>query len=142
MEFSIVCPNDGDVEVGLDNIASIVVRGDEDIEVVFICPRCGHHIHVSAQVPRMLLATLADTISVDEETGEATLSVAALMERGRMMAEGGARLVTWAQTAEQVETPPEPETPDEKIDGYCEYFRRQLASVTSVEAMLAEIDAR
>jgi hypothetical protein len=90
----------------------------------------------------MLLATLADTITVDEETGEATLSVSALMERGRMMAEGGARMVTWSQTAEKPQKERAPEASDEKIDGYCEYFRRQLASVTSVEAMLAEIDAK
>ena len=31
---------------------------------------------------------------------------------------------------------------DDCIDHYCEYFRRQLAEVSSVEAVLAEIDSR
>jgi hypothetical protein len=30
---------------------------------------------------------------------------------------------------------------DASIDRHCEYFRRQLASVDSADAMLAEIDA-
>ncbi len=136
MEFQVICPNDGPVEVGLENISSIVVRGDQDVDVVFKCPRCGQSVSVSAQIPRMLLATLADTVVVDEESGEVTLSVSALMERGRVLIEGS------VQMAEGVQPSPVQAVEDDLIEPYCEYFRRQLAGISSVEAMLEEIDAK
>ncbi len=137
MGFTVLCPNDGPVQVGLENISSIIVRGEEDVEVVFGCPTCGRYIHVSAQVPRLLLATLEDAVVIDERTGEATLSVSALIERGHLLAGGGISGVP------AVSVPvPAVEVDADRIERYCEYFRRQLAEVTSVDAMLAEIDSR
>jgi hypothetical protein len=63
MEFSIECPTDGEVRVGLQNVVSIVVRGPDALEVVFGCPVCGAELRVMAQVPRMLLATLEDAVT-------------------------------------------------------------------------------
>jgi hypothetical protein len=132
MEFSMMCPNDGVVDVGLANVASIVVRGDECLEVVFTCPRCGSELKVIAQVPKMLLATLEDATVVDEVTGEHVVSIEGLVERGLLPAEA----------VEHAHIPTPPENDEATIDRYCEYFRRQLASTGSVEAMLAEIDSR
>jgi hypothetical protein len=132
VEFSMMCPNDGVVDVGLENVASIVVRGDETLEVAFSCPRCGAELKVLAQVPKMLLATLEDAVVVDEATGEHTVSIDGLVQRGLLPPEA-ARVAGPAM---------KPEADDAMIDRYCEYFRRQLASTGSVEAMLAEIDSK
>lgn len=132
MEFSMICPNDGVVDVGLENVASIVVRGDECLEVVFACPRCGAELKVIAQVPKMLLATLEDAVVVDQKTGEHTVSIEGLVRRGLLPPEA----------AVTIHRPAQPEVDEAMIDCYCEYFRRQLASAGNVEAMLAEIDSR
>jgi hypothetical protein len=131
MEFTMVCPHDGPIDVGLEDVASVVLRGEESLEVVFACPRCGADLRVLAQVPRMLLAMLEDAVVVDEETGERVVSVEGLAARGLLPPE----MV--------VDRPaPRPSGDDPSIDRHCEYFRRQLASVDSADAMLAEIDAK
>jgi hypothetical protein len=128
MEFSVMCPNHGQVDVSIADIASVVVRDGDRVDVVFECPRCGADIGVSARVPRMLLATLEEAVVVDEATGEAHVRLAAVLSQG-----AGAE-------------PAPPSAPDpeeqERIERYCEYFRRQLASTVTVEAMLGEIDGR
>jgi hypothetical protein len=130
MEFTTMCPHDGPVDVGLEDVASVVVRDDESLEVVFACPRCGGELRVLAQVPRMLLAMLEDAVVVDEETGERVVSVEGLAARGFL-----------PQGAVVDREVPQRSGEDESIERHCEYFRRQLASVDSVDAMLAEIDA-
>jgi hypothetical protein len=137
MEFQIMCPNHGMVEVGLQNIASIVVRDDESLEVVFTCPECGAELHVIAQVPKMLLATLEDAVEVDERTGEHTVSIEGLVRRGLLPPEAAEHAVAIKQAP-----PAQSQTDEATIDRYCEYFHRQLASISSVEAMLAEIDSK
>lgn len=137
MEFSIICPNDGTVEVGLQDVSSIIVRGGEMLEVVFECPRCGAELRVIAQVPKLLLATLEDAVVVDETTGEHTVSIEGLIERGLLPPEVADRLQRRAaDTAAVVDVD------EAMVERYCEYFRRQLAAVGTVEAMLAEIDSK
>jgi hypothetical protein len=141
MEFSIECPTDGEVRVGLQNVVSIVVRGSDALEVVFGCPVCGAELRVMAQVPRMLLATLEDAVVVDERTGEHTISVAGLIERGLIPAEAAEALA--AEMTGAVAAPrPEPEVDQERIERYVEYFRRQLAAAQSADAILTEIDSK
>ena len=41
MEFTLICPNDGRVELDLEDISTIIFRGPESVEVVFVCPHCG-----------------------------------------------------------------------------------------------------
>jgi hypothetical protein len=123
MEFSIWCPTDGTVEVGLDDIDSIVVRSGSDVEVTFVCPRCGDLIALAAQVPHSLLATLDDAwVRIDE--GEPRM-VTLRRSRG-----GPVREVVPSAAR------------DGRVDSYCEYFRRELAVVVTVDDVLAEIDAR
>lgn len=128
MEFSVMCPNHGQVDVSIADIASVVVRDGDRVDVVFECPRCGAEIGVSARVPRMLLSTLEEAVVIDEATGEAHVRIEAMLSPDA-----------------EVESP-EPSAPDpveqERIERYCEYFRRQLASTVTVEAMLGEIDGR
>jgi hypothetical protein len=140
MEFSIECPTDGEVRVGLQNVVSIVVRGSDALEVVFGCPVCGAELRVMAQVPRMLLATLEDAVVVDERTGEHTISVAGLIERGLIPAEAAEALA--GETAGVGVSGKVPEVDEERIERYVEYFRRQLATVQSADAILTEIDSK
>jgi len=123
MEFSIWCPVDGTVEVGLDDIDSIVVRSGTDVEVTFVCPICGDLIALAAQVPHALLATLDDAwVRIDE---------------------GEPRLVTLRRNpGVPVRELASSFSGDDRVESYCEYFRRELATVVTVDEMLAEIDAR
>jgi hypothetical protein len=139
MEFSIECPNDGEVRVGLRHVISIVVRGSDALEVMFGCPVCGAELSVMAQVPRMLLATLEDAVVVDERTGEHTISVQGLIERGLIPSEAAQELGVDAGAA-AVGAPEELDT--ERIERYVEYFRRQLAAAQSADAILTEIDSK
>lgn len=129
MVFSVICPTDGSVDVGLEDIDSIVVRDEDHVEVLFTCPVCGGGISVSAQVPRVLLTALEDSWqTVDED--------------------GAQRRLRFTMTATDLSEPhdlpelsaPSPEE-EEKAERYVEYFRRQLRAASSVEAVLAEIDA-
>jgi predicted NAD/FAD-binding protein len=128
MEFSVMCPNHGQVDVSIADISSVVVRDGDRVDVVFACPRCGTEIGVSARVPRMLLSTLEEAVVVDEATGEAHVRIQAMLSPE-------ARVESVPLSA------PDPEE-QERIESYCEYFRRQLASTVTAEAMLGEIDGR
>ena len=127
MRFSVECPVDGQVAVGISDISSVIVREGDMVDVTFECPRCGARIHVTAQVPRALLSSLEEAMLQDDVTGERRLQIVAAS------IDGHAR----------------PETPavddgleQARIDSYCEYFRRQLEAVSTVEAILSEIDPR
>jgi hypothetical protein len=120
VEFSVICPNDGTVEVGLADVTAIVVKGREDVDVVFACPLCGEQVTVSVRMPHMLLAA----IEADQ-----------------------AELARWIGSADGLgierAPSPEPRTSAEdaaRIERYCEYFRRQLAEAPDVEAMLEQMD--
>jgi hypothetical protein len=121
VEFSVICPNDGTVEVGLSDVTAIVVKGREDVDVVFACPLCGEQVTVSVRMPHMLLAA----IEADQ-----------------------AELARWIGASEEAEaasaaSPAAAPSADEaaRIERYCEYFRRQLADAADVEAMLEEMDS-
>lgn len=123
MDFSVICPNDGPVEVGLENISTVILRGLESVIVILVCPRCGSEIHVAIQLPDMFVAAVElepdGPFVIDEE----------LSESSRL-----GRAGEWAR-------PPAP-VDQKRIDGYCEYFRRQLASASDVDDALAEIDSK
>ena len=130
MEFTIACPNDGAVEVGLEDVASIVFDGFESVEVVFTCPHCGTEVRVSAKMPNLLITTLDLTGMLEETLGEDE-TVVALVETEILDDRDEAPAV-----------PFEPDDDDGHIEHYCEYFRRQLSGVDTVEAFLQEVDAR
>ncbi len=120
MEFTLMCPNDGQVELGLEDISAIAFRDSESVEVVFVCPRCGASIRAELKVPNMLMAAIeiARLAEGDEGTDIQTFDDAAV------------------QSAElRVER-------ERLEESYCEYFRRQLAHIECVEDLLSEIDSR
>ncbi len=123
MEFVIECPIDGPVEVSLEDIDSVVVREPEQADIVFTCPTCGSEVEVTIRVPSFLLAAIE---SLAEETGGQAFPLAGMVALS-IEVEGA--------DSEQVEA-----HDAERADAYCEYFRRQLQSITCVDDMLAQID--
>ena len=122
MEFSVWCPTDGTVEVGLDDVDSIVVRSGSDVEVIFVCPMCGRRITFAAQIPHALLAGLDEAwVRIDDEDARSTT-----LRRGHAHATEAAHGVVMVDEA--------------RVESYCEYFRRELAEADTVEAMLALMD--
>lgn len=120
MEFTVNCPIDGSVDVGLEDIDAVVLRESERADITFICPHCGSQIAVSAVVPAFLLS-----------------AIQALAEDGAEAPQGGGFVVVGSLSEDggcDV-------TEDSHADAYCEYFRRQLERITSAEDVLAEIDS-
>lgn len=123
MDFQVICPNDGPVEVGLESISTIILRGFESVIIIFVCPRCGSEINVALQLPDLFVAAVeldADgPMAFDDDLFDYT---------------------PLTRRTERIE-PPSPGE-QRRIERYCEYFRRQLASADDVDAALAEIDDR
>ncbi len=122
MDFSVVCPNDGPIDVGIDCISTIIFRGFESVIVVFVCPRCGTEIQVQLQIPDLLVAAVelegaGDALDADDDEGEGAVRAAPNSRRRSVSA------------ADQ-----------QRVERYCEYFRRQLARVDDVDSLLAEIE--
>jgi hypothetical protein len=123
MEFSVICPNDGPVEIGLETISTIIFRGLESVIIIFVCPRCGAEIQVAVQLPDLFVAAVeldTEPLAIDDDIFDEFPP--AYSRRQRLQ-------------------PPSP-LEQKRIDRYCEYFRRQLADAFDVDDALAEIDSR
>ncbi len=124
MEFMITCPVDGPIEVSLEDVETVVLREPEQAEVIFRCPECGTEVSVFVRIPSFLLAA----IEAMAEDG------------GGQMAPLAGIVALSSDSLDTDEIVAELEgTDDDRIDAYCEYFRRQLAGVQSVEDALAEL---
>lgn len=132
MKFSVLCMTDGAVEVTLDDLNAVVFDGEEDVQLVFACPVCGEEIRLGVHIPNLQVAAAG---------------LAELLEEASSMrsADGDAFQVfkiSHDDVATDDERPDVELLPDDDpaVEHYCEYFRRQLARVDSVEAFLAEVD--
>ncbi len=122
MEFTINCPVDGPVDVGIEDIDTVVLREAERADITFVCPHCGSSICVSAIVPAFLLSAI-EALAEDAGPGQR-----------------GGFVVVGTMTG-SVFTEEDIRESDSHADAYCEYFRRQLERVSSVDDALAEIDS-
>jgi len=120
MEFTLLCPTDGQVELGLEDISAIAFRDPESVEVIFVCPQCGASLRAELKVPNMLMAAIEIARLAE---GDDAVDVGVF---GDLHADSGAARMD----RERLE------------ESYCEYFRRQLAHVECVEDLLSEIDSR
>jgi len=125
MEFTISCPVDGPVEVGLEDIDTVVLRESEHADITFVCPHCGSAIVVTAIVPQFLLAAI-EALAEDPDAASAS----------------GLVVLTGDEIDDLGESEPLSEFDDPRADAYCEYFRRQLSRVEFAEDALAEIDSK
>jgi len=120
MEFTLMCPNDGQVELGLEDISAIAFRDPESVEVIFVCPQCGTSLRAELKVPNMLMAAIEIARLAEGDDGaEPDIREELRVEAGETRVE-----------RERLE------------ESYCEYFRRQLSHVECVEDLLSEIDSR
>jgi len=122
MEFTISCPIDGPVEVGLEDIDTVVLRDDDRADISFVCPHCGTEITVTAVVPAFLMAAI-EALADDPEAATVD-GLVVLSGDGYAGAE------------------PLNEANDPRVDAYCEYFHRQLDHIDCVEDAIAEIDSK
>jgi hypothetical protein len=130
MEFTISCPIDGAIEVSIEDIDNVVLRESERADITFVCPHCGTEITVTAIVPTFLMAAieaLADESDSMSANGLVVLSSDSGVDEG-------------AETVD-LEVVVEVDEDDPMLDAYCEYFRRQLSAIDSVDQALGEIDA-
>jgi hypothetical protein len=134
MEFTITCPVDGPIEVSIEDIETVVLRDAERADITFACPECGSRITVTAIVPAFLLAAmeaLAEDPSAPVLNGLVVISGDTEIENADEPAETEAD-----KTVEHVVLDAS------HVEAYCEYFRRQLDAVGSVEDALKEIDSK
>ncbi len=126
MEFALMCPNDGRVELGLESVTAVVFHGAESVEVVFVCPHCGTSLRAMLPTPNVLAAAAMEVVrqmnEVDTEAEGASVAAREVPQRDSERDEAERR------EREQAGEP------------YCEYFRRQLAHVECVEDFLAETE--
>jgi len=121
VEFTILCPIDGEIQVGVEDMRSVIIRDRERADITFACPHCGTEIGVTAIVPAFLLAAI-ESLALEEGDGRS-----------------GTVFVSREPLAPPVQ---HVEMGDSLAEAYCEYFRRQLASVETVDDVLDEIDSR
>jgi len=122
MEFTINCPIDGPVEVGLEDVDTVMLREEDHADITFVCPHCGSEITVTAVVPAFLMAAIEALADDPEATS----------------ADG---LVVLSSEEYQAAKPPSDDV-DPRVDAYCEYFRRQLTQIECAEDAIAEIDSK
>lgn len=117
MEFEIICPVDGAIQVSLEDIETVVLREPEHADITFVCPHCGTEVTVAAVVPHFLLAAIEAIAESDSVSDHASVMPA-------------------------VSEVPVIHLLDEREEAYCEYFRRQLSHVVNAEDAIAEIDSK
>jgi hypothetical protein len=127
IKFTVLCPADGAVEVSIDDLNAVVFDGREDVQLVFTCPQCGDEIRVGVHIPNLHLAASGIAELFDEVSGMDVPD-----ERFQIFSVTHVDAVDAADDSSVMSDP--------HIDEYCEYFRRQLARVEDVEAVLSEID--
>ncbi|MDH4139298.1 MAG: hypothetical protein OEV43_01880 [Coriobacteriia bacterium] len=120
MQFMITCPVDGPIEVTIEDVDTVVLREPEQAEVIFACPECGSEVSVMVRIPSFLMAAIE---AMAEEGGSQIVPIAGIVALAR---EADLVLETDEEDADRVEA-------------YCEYFRRQLADVSDVDDILREI---
>jgi hypothetical protein len=126
IRFSVLCPVDGAVDVAIDDLNAVVFDGHEDVQLVFTCPVCGEEIRVGVHIPNLHLAAAGIAELFDEVSG---------------LEQPDERFQTFSVSRAKGGTDPgSPDLSDPHIEDYCEYFRRQLARVEDVDAVLHEID--
>jgi len=122
MEFVVTCPVDGPVEVSLEDVDTVVLREPEQAEIIFACPECGTDISVVVRIPSFLMAAIE---AMAEDSGGHIAPLASVMA---MAVDSGGVSAVDADEGSQ-----------ERADSYCEYFRRQLADIDTVDDIMREI---
>lgn len=131
MEFTIECPNDGQLEVGLEDVENMVVRESGEAEIAFCCPKCGAHVVVIAPVPAFLIGAMegiSRELGIDmNEPGVVFSAVVNQVPGSRKPKEVGHA----PAIAEELS-----DTDSAQVD----YFRSQLDGISSVDQFLGQFE--
>lgn len=130
MEFRLICPRDGEVELGLEDVSAVVFHDPSSCDIVFICPHCGTALRATVEVPHLFRVAMELV-----RLGEVEARIEAVIREGFDEDAGGENAAPGDVEGDAAER-------ERMIEAYCEYFRRQLSQVMCVEDLLAEIDAR
>ena len=125
-----MCPNDGEVAVGFEDVVAVTSVSSEKVEVVFACPACGVPLHAALSMPNLLFAAME--LARHAMDAERTFPSAASVMRAPVVADAPKSPTLDPDAEERLER-------ERQGAPYCEYFRRQLARVEDVEDFLAEI---
>jgi len=131
MQFEITCPVDGRIEVTVEDIDTVVLREPEEAEVIFSCPECGTEISLIVRIPSFLMAAI-EAMATDTDSYVAPLASLVAMAAEADAANGRRESAIGPVVLEVGD--------EERIDAYCEYFRRQLSEIGDVEDALRELD--
>jgi hypothetical protein len=126
MEFTITCPIDGPIDVGFEDIDTVVLRDQDRADITFSCPHCASEITVTAIIPSFLLAAIQ---ALADEGGAHPADALLVLSSERP---AGVDADGIGQDAGE----------GRRADAYCEYFRRQLARVECVDDAVAEMDSK
>lgn len=154
MELTLACPNDGQVEVGLDDVIALAFVGQNRVDVTFMCPRCGTPLRVSLASPSLLRAAMElAQYAMEEEPDTPGLPRTDPSRYRRRETLGGAHATEPVARTRAAATGGVAEdesvcgqdgrrwpAPDPRIEAYCQYFRMQLVRVECIEDFLRECD--
>ena len=151
MQFTINCPNDGEVVVNMSSVENMVIRDKNQADITFQCPLCGTHVTMTAPVPAFLMSTmenLSKDLGIPIEDGKIlfnTIIGGPLDEDLRSAIEQGAlspeELVEeMSQRRADQEARFEPKKLDDADKAHIDYFRHQLKDVTTVDDLLGQFD--
>lgn len=129
VEFRLICPTDGSVDLGLEDISAVVFHGADSVDVVFECPHCSASLRAELRVPNLLGAAI-ELAQYAEDASEQSI------EMPSRTPEGIETLFTVPAEDDRAERA------ERERDGeaYCEYFRRQLATIETAEDLLREFE--
>lgn len=152
MQFTIHCPNDGEVVVNMSSVENMVIRDRHTADITFQCPICGTHVTMTAPVPAFLMSTmenLSRDLGIPLEDGKILFNtiiggpidedLKEAIEAGEIGPEEMMREMAQRHASAE-ESSFKPRQLDETDKAHVDYFHQQLASVRTVDELLAELD--
>lgn len=151
MQFTINCPNDGEVVVNMSSVENMVIRDKTQADITFQCPICGTHVTMTAPVPAFLMSTmenLSKDLGIPIEDGKILFNtiiggpidedLKSAIEQGALSPEELVREINERREMREAEF--EFKALDEEDLAHIGYFHHQLESITTVDDLLNQID--
>ena len=151
MQFTINCPNDGEVVVNMSSVENMVIRDKNTADITFQCPICGTHVTMTAPVPAFLMSTmenLSRDLGIPLEDGKILFNtiiggpidddLKSAIEQGTLAPEELVREISQRHesTVEEIK----PRELDESDKAHIDYFHHQLADISTVDELLSQLD--
>lgn len=151
MQFTINCPNDGEVVVNMSSVENMVIRDKKQADITFQCPICGTHVTMTAPVPAFLMSTmenLSKDLGIPIEDGKILFNtiiggpidedLKSAIEQGALSPE---ELVREINERRGMQEPAfELKELDEVDRAHIDYFHHQLEDISTVDDLLAQFD--